>query len=438
MRLHRLPLSSPMRSSSIHSWQFAENSWHYQDFARQLLDRRWAFPGQDPRIDLIKVRRQNQAPHGDGTLLDRSWYCVPSPALGDRVMGQYGDDAASAFFIVRDDLVHPLINGNKARKLDAVLPLLEDFSVTDVVTCGGCQSAHTAAVAVACAERRLKAHLLLRGEQPEILTGYNLISTMYGSVTYVPRSLYANRQEMLEGHAILLAGEEGSVSSLTDVVRASLKGQSRVSPNNVLTIDRGEYSKCSRNVAIINEGAGDSLALLGVMRLVYLLSHDHLLGKKRIVKLVVDAGTGTTAVGLGLGVACMGLPWEVTAVMLADAHDKYREREKQLMAEFRQDFDFNLGNCLDDTSGGMVQWVERCTPRKFGKIKRGEIEECRGVARETGILVDPVYTLAAWEKATLLSEEWRGEDGGVMVVMLHTGGTLGLFGLAQRYNSHFQ
>lgn len=36
------------------------------------------------------------------------------------------------------------------------------------------------------------------------------------------------------------------------------------------------------------------------------LSQDHLFGKERALKLIVDAGTGTTAVGLGLGIFCLG------------------------------------------------------------------------------------------------------------------------------------
>jgi hypothetical protein len=52
----------------------------------------------------------------------------------------FGDDSMEKgsedpfFYVVRDDLLHPLINGNKARKLDALLPLLVDYSVTDVVS----------------------------------------------------------------------------------------------------------------------------------------------------------------------------------------------------------------------------------------------------------------------------------------------------------------
>lgn len=52
------------------------------------------------------------------------------PSLGENVM-EWRDDHSS-FYIVRDDLLHPLVNGNKARKLDALFPLVEDHLGTDV------------------------------------------------------------------------------------------------------------------------------------------------------------------------------------------------------------------------------------------------------------------------------------------------------------------
>ena len=76
------------------------------------------------------------------------------------------------------------------------------FKLIDLqVTCGGLQSAHTAAIAAACAERGLRSHLLVRGERPAVPTGYHLLARMYGEVTYVPRSEYADRDAMLQRHA---------------------------------------------------------------------------------------------------------------------------------------------------------------------------------------------------------------------------------------------
>lgn len=56
----------------------------------------------------------------------------------------------------------------------------------------------------------------------------------------------------------------------------------------------------------VNSNVSYGCYLIGVIRLVQFLSQNHLFGKDRALKIVVDAGTGTTAVGLGLGALCLG------------------------------------------------------------------------------------------------------------------------------------
>lgn len=43
-----------------------------------------------------------------------------------------------------------------------------------------------------------------------------------------------------------------------------------------------------------------------MMRLVKYLSQPHVFGKEQEIIFVVDAGTGTTAIGLALGALCLG------------------------------------------------------------------------------------------------------------------------------------
>ncbi|MCD7468727.1 hypothetical protein HAX54_007155 [Datura stramonium] len=397
-----------------------------EEYLSRFLKRKWALRRPDTKINQIMISKKGLQQGGEN-LGNLSFLNNPQPSMGDHVTRNSRQEPS--FYVVRDDLLHPLVNGNKARKLDALLPLLEDSSVTDVVTCGGCQSAHAAAVAVSCAERGLKSHLLLRGEQPATLTGYNLISTFYGNVSYVPRSLYARREEMLLKQAHVVAGNSGLVFSLADLEASLFSHGCGEHSSHVDSL-----TKRSKKVAIINEGAGDAAALLGVVRLVEYLSQDHLFGKDQQLKIIIDAGTGTTAVGFGIGAVCLGLPWKVTAVMLADTIDGYQKKEESLIYEFRRCFTLHLGEqVLTGLEPGLVHWVERSSPRKFGNILKGEVEICQKIAQETGILVDPVYTLAAWELATQL-----GQEECAKVVMLHTGGTLGMFGLAQRYKSYFE
>ncbi|KAL8037826.1 hypothetical protein ABFS82_11G063700 [Erythranthe guttata] len=430
MRLQKLPQNSAVKICSISHQRFLNSSPVNNDFVSKLLDRRWALSSPDAKINQIKILNSNGGRLNlNGNISFRNF---TQPCLNEVKKNQ----SFPSFYVVRDDLLHPLVNGNKARKLDALLPLLEDNAVTDVVTCGGCQSAHTAAVAVSCAERGLKSHLVLRGEEPDIPTGYNLVSKLYGNVVYVPRSIYAKREEMLATHAESVIGCDGSIIWLNDLMEASLKNHAQGQYRNFLKSDPLESPEKSRKVVIVNEGAGDAVALLGMIRLIKHLSESHLFGKNEALKIVVDAGTGTTAVGLALGVSSLGLPWEVNAVMLADKIDGYKKKEQNLISEFLNSTASAFGKApIREKNDGIVQWVERRVPRKFGNILKGEVEECRRIAQQTGILVDPIYTLAAWNLAADLSE--NGEER-TKVVMLHTGGTLGMFGLAQRYRSYFR
>ncbi|MCL7033084.1 hypothetical protein MKW94_008892 [Papaver nudicaule] len=413
-------------------------------FMSELLDRRWALACPDTKIHQVKleINELQQQSEENETSVGYSFLNDTRPSLGYEMMKER---QGLSFYVVRDDLLHPLVNGNKARKLDGLLPLVEDCFVTDVVTCGGCQSAHAAAVAVSCAERGLASHLLLRGEQPDIPTGYNLITTMYGNAIYVPRSRYAKREEMLSGHAALVAGYTGSVIWFSDILNESITTQKSKEVNSVPILSKSVISGSNaenhqRKVVVINEGAGDFAGLLGFIRLVEYLSQDHIFGKKQPLKIVIDCGTGTTAVGLGLGAICFGLPWEIIGVMLADTVEGYRKQEKRLISDFKSFCcSQNLDQSLSGDNDSIVQWVDRMNPRKFGNVLKGEIETCQKIAQQSGILLDPVYTLAAWEQATRLCriEASSSCKGDTKIVMLHTGGTLGMFGLAQRYKSSF-
>ncbi|EHA8586939.1 putative D-cysteine desulfhydrase 2, mitochondrial [Cocos nucifera] len=218
------------------------------------------------KISLSKPH-QSQRPHG---LIPSqfSYSNEPRPALGTETIGARGQ--TPSFYMVRDDLLHPLVNGNKARKLDTLLPILQRYSATDVVTCGGCQSAHTAAVAVCCAERGIRSHLLLRGEQPEVPTGYNLISLMYGHTSYIARPLYARRKEMLLQHAGQVAGSRGSIVWVDDILgkdrhNSNLEGAYVGHLDGFGgSVDQAEVEEGSRRVVIVNEGADSVAGLLGI------------------------------------------------------------------------------------------------------------------------------------------------------------------------------
>lgn len=95
---------------------------------------------------------------------------------------------------------------------------------------------------------------------------------------------------MLYEHAIKVAGSSGTVMWADEVIGKDLGVDEDTTDGNG-----------SRRVMIVKEGAGSVQALLGVMRLLEYLSGLTLFGKDEKVHIIVDSGTGTTAVGLALG-----------------------------------------------------------------------------------------------------------------------------------------
>nr|CAB3478023.1 unnamed protein product [Digitaria exilis] len=317
--------------------------------ANLLSATEWMLPSPASQVHTIAVLPSHSpTPHHELTFSNLT------TSLGNGGGGGKGGEAGGArFHVVRDDFLHPLANGNKARKLDALLPLLRRHGATDLVTCGGCQSSHAAAV------------------------------------------VYAKRDEMLYEHATKVAGSNGTVMWADDIIAEDLVVDEDTTDGN-----------CSRRVMIVKEGAESCKVFNDVPSTIFVTLH----------------------------ISSCRLQWRVTAIMLADTLERYRQQEKSLLSDFEKLYPGNfLGMVENDTHGSIVQWVERFSPRRFGKVLDGEISMCRQVAQQTGILLDPVYTLAAWEQAVDLCRR----DSEAKVVMIHTGGTLGLFGLAQRYSPQF-
>ena len=74
-------------------------------------------------------------------------------------------------------------------------------------------------------------------------------------------------------------------------------------------------------------------------------------GIERPRRIVVDSGTGATAVGLALGAALAGAPWTVHGVMLAGDRTYYDAQQRALTAAFCSSF-LPGGECPKPSSPG--------------------------------------------------------------------------------------
>ncbi|KAG2501838.1 hypothetical protein HYH03_000336 [Edaphochlamys debaryana] len=389
-----------------------------------LSRRRWLRPTPDTPVQWVQPRPPVTTPGGGRDVL-----------LDGFSAGGGAGGSGTGFYLLRDDLLHPVLGGNKVRKLDALLPELVDQGATHLVTCGGAQSAHLAAVAVAGAELGLRTHLLVRGEAPKIPSGYHLVTRMYGSeVLYVTRSEYAVREAMLatrvealrraqpEAQVAVIPEGGGQPSALLGLIRlAHCLAATGAGPEAAAAVGQPGAAASPLGVAGrqaplqggggAGPGRGPQPPVVGLPGLPAPLTTPY--------RIVVDSGTGTAAIGLALGVAVLGLPWTVLGIMLAGDLPYYQSQQEQLVRGFmdlygRELYGEDLG-CSDlissDAAAGTgapesgfgaaprlpLRWLPRRVPRSFGKVLPGEVEACRQVARWCGVGLDPIYSLAAWE-----------------------------------------
>ncbi len=118
-------------------------------------------------------------------------------------------------FVKREDLIHPLISGNKWRKLKYSLQKAAEEGKQHMVTFGGAYSNHVLATAVAAQELGLQASAIIRGEDQhnEVL---NYCKSVGMKLHFVDRLSYTDKNECLarlfKGNTEIFVIPEGGAS----------------------------------------------------------------------------------------------------------------------------------------------------------------------------------------------------------------------------------
>ena len=103
--------------------------------------------------------------------------------------------------IKRDDLTGAALTGNKVRKLEFLLAEAQAENADTVITCGGVQSNHCRATALAARRLGLDSVLLLRvpdPDNPPPIEGNVLLDKLAGAdLRYVTHAQYADRKHVM-------------------------------------------------------------------------------------------------------------------------------------------------------------------------------------------------------------------------------------------------
>ena len=311
--------------------------------------------------------------------------------------------------IQRDDLIHPLVSGNKWRKLKGWIQEAENSGTKLVISFGGAFSNHMIALAASCRLANLNCAIAVRGEEP-MDNHYLDVAKQEGAVSIgIERSIFKDRGRALERVLGILLTEHRTWVIRTLGLDLYFSLQRFLEADGWKNIDwdlgfRGD------GFMVIPEGGKGERAFLGFEELV-----DWWKGLGLKPWVFHASATGTTAVGLVRAFEKCGLDYRLSSALVLKNFDE----QKSYFDRFVDSrWHYGLQEFLvDSIFGGYA----KTTDELFVFMQQV-------MAENPDQMFDPIYTakaLFAMDQRLKEKPTWLNE--GFAPVFLHTGGQLGGF-----------
>ena len=279
------------------------------------------------------------------------------------------EEAQIRVFVKRDDLIHPIISGNKWRKLKYNLASVKKHNKAGVISFGGAYSNHIHALAYACQVSSIPCIAIIRGEAHYADNATLSMAQRWGmQLRFVDRKTYRLRHD------------SDFLSQLTE-----------------------QYP----NFEIIPEGGTNPLALDGVGEVINEL--DQQLEYDTIITPVGSAGTIS-----GL-IKADNNRHEILGISVLKGAQYLAKEITQLTSEQYSNWQLMHEHHL----GG------------YAKFSKQDAHKILSFSQESGVLFEPVYS-GKMLLALLSLIEQNYFKPGQRIVLLHTGGLQGINGLKEQ------
>ena len=120
-----------------------------------------------------------------------------SPSYQQEFQWAYSD-SLDRFTVQRDDLIHPIVSGNKSRKLLGWIAEYQENGYEGMVTFGGAYSNHLIAVASVCQELRIPVTAFVRGDEGISNPYLNYCQEQGMELVFTNRDRYRNKSNWYE------------------------------------------------------------------------------------------------------------------------------------------------------------------------------------------------------------------------------------------------
>jgi D-cysteine desulfhydrase len=309
--------------------------------------------------------------------------CLPTPVVELRRLSALL--GGPRLLMKRDDLTGLGMGGNKTRKLEFLLGEALSQGCDAVITGGATQSNHCRQTAAAAAAVGLECHLALGGEAPDLPEGNLLLDYLFGAVVH-------------------WCGEHRKGERIPAIAEA-LRAQ-------------------GRRPYLIPYGGSNAVGALGFVAAVEELQEQLVRRGDRVDTVVFPSSSGGTHAGITVGIDALGMPTRVVGIGI-DRREAGEPAYDQELADLANEVAARLGLGRRYRAGGFSLRGEYLGAG-YGVVGDREREAIRVVARQEGILLDPVYTGRAM--GGLLAMIRGGEFAPSETVLFwHTGGAPALF-----------
>jgi D-cysteine desulfhydrase len=306
---------------------------------------------------------------------------APTPILKlERVSRRLGVE----LFVKRDDLTGLLESGNKVRKLEFLVGEALEQRADTLITCGTLQSNCCRAVAAVAARLGLNAMLAVKGARPDAYDGNLLLDRLLGAeIRYLSDAEWEHVDAVLEEMA------------------AGLRAR-------------------GHRPYVIPESGSNEVGALGYLECAVELAGQIGHGAPRFDSVAISVYSGGSQAGMLMGKQLAGLPSEIVGIPIAWPADKVRDHIERTMVKAIRRFGFAIEvpksvHLLDGYQGVGRTAV---SDAELGTIVR--------LAREEGLVLDPVYTAKAFT-ALLDTLAKDPKSLGQRICFIHTGGIFSLF-----------
>jgi len=284
-------------------------------------------------------------------------------------------------YIKRDDQTGLATGGNKTRKLEFLVADALAQGCDHLITTGAPQSNHCRQTAAAAAHFGLGSSLVLRGEEPEQVTGNLLLDHLLGAHIY-----WAEKEEC----------------------------------NTLINGLAGELRAMGRKPYQVPYGGSNVMGATGYVRAMKELSEQLERERRNIDFVVFASSSGGTQAGLVLGATVYDFQGQLLGISVDQPADALKTQVSALATATATHLGLGTLSVAD-----RVEVNDDYLGDGYAQVGETEREAIQLVAQLEGILLDPVYTGRAMGGLIDLIR-WGAFTRNQTILFWHTGGTAAL------------